>query len=373
MPKCGFCKWITDISAPPWTDDSEWVPLTVKPMCFTSFGHYVGIDAASPSDQVNSFPQFSALPIEIQFRVLNFCPANTLFQIMHVSSTLRAEAMKLFWANPDVYFYALVDRLLGRNPLPEDCSGPDFRVHVQNVQFTFDFGRRGSRLCGYDLDEETRPGKYAAFWSEFKRMFPSVKRILVDYDDPMMSIEERGPLFGPLQRLIADCHLDVIFHVCLRCKDLEKALVEADIIPLPSWNIRQRESFRVTADCIWVETEPFQYLTPIYMPCRSSYPMGSSSSAKRTDLHPVQWPCWSCSSLLRRRAAFWVEIDKFRHDSRLSPHETLSTNMKGPMIQQTINAHSRGVHLHNVHSYHTGISPDNTKLYLRNPQWVYES
>jgi hypothetical protein len=46
--------------------------------------------------QVFSFPQFCTLPAELQYRILTFCSAHTLFQVMHVPSTLCTEASKRF-------------------------------------------------------------------------------------------------------------------------------------------------------------------------------------------------------------------------------------------------------------------------------------
>jgi hypothetical protein len=51
-----------------------------------------------------SFTLFPSLPLELKLRILSFCTAATLFQLMQVSSMMREEAAKLFWSNPSVWY-----------------------------------------------------------------------------------------------------------------------------------------------------------------------------------------------------------------------------------------------------------------------------
>ena len=51
-----------------------------------------------------SFPQFVRLPVELQLYVLRFCDKPTLFRLMQTSHSIRTEATKLFFSDPDAWY-----------------------------------------------------------------------------------------------------------------------------------------------------------------------------------------------------------------------------------------------------------------------------
>jgi hypothetical protein len=59
------------------------------------------------SRSLRNLPTKLQLPTELQWRVMDFCADRaTLWQLMHTSSGLRAEASKRFWADPHTYYLA---------------------------------------------------------------------------------------------------------------------------------------------------------------------------------------------------------------------------------------------------------------------------
>jgi hypothetical protein len=57
---------------------------------------------------------------------------------MHVSSALRADASKLFWANPSAYFLVDAYWLLDRGYPGYQCSDLTFLQNVQNVEIEYE-------------------------------------------------------------------------------------------------------------------------------------------------------------------------------------------------------------------------------------------
>jgi hypothetical protein len=101
------CNLITTLSHPPWREELDWGLHTTieweKRVPFYAHVRRNGV-AFGATERDSLFPEFGALPTELQLRVLALCPANTLFQVMRALPYLRAEASKLFWAAPTVFF-----------------------------------------------------------------------------------------------------------------------------------------------------------------------------------------------------------------------------------------------------------------------------
>ena len=74
---------------------------------------------------------------EIQLHILAMCSTSTLFQLMHVSSKLRIEVSKLFWAKGDAYFLAEAQWLLDEAYSGHSFWDMDFLTHVQNLEVEY--------------------------------------------------------------------------------------------------------------------------------------------------------------------------------------------------------------------------------------------
>ncbi|KAH7076790.1 hypothetical protein BKA63DRAFT_510779 [Paraphoma chrysanthemicola] len=92
----------TTLSHPPWTDTLRWnLHMTLHGEERVPFHAYV--QHRQPVASGIFFPLFSILPAELHLRILSFCSPQVLFQVMRVSSALRVEASKLFWAHREAY------------------------------------------------------------------------------------------------------------------------------------------------------------------------------------------------------------------------------------------------------------------------------
>jgi hypothetical protein len=100
------CNFLATLTHPPWTKALRRdLHMTLEGEERIPFSFYVRPSPATAgsSCQTTSFSHYNALPSELQVYILTFCSAPTLFQLMKVSSGLRADVGKLFWADPEAY------------------------------------------------------------------------------------------------------------------------------------------------------------------------------------------------------------------------------------------------------------------------------
>lgn len=90
-------------SGPTWTDPLDWDLLTtISCEKLELFARHVRL--LSDPKWTPSFLSFPCLPLEVQVHILTMCDSATLFSLMHVSTTMRKEASKLFWSDPNVWY-----------------------------------------------------------------------------------------------------------------------------------------------------------------------------------------------------------------------------------------------------------------------------
>src|ERR1700710_115158 len=70
----------------------------------TPFRYLVFPWTPTPSP-LKPFHRFADLPAEVYLRILQFCDASTLFQLMHTCSYIRPDASKAFWTQQDDIWY----------------------------------------------------------------------------------------------------------------------------------------------------------------------------------------------------------------------------------------------------------------------------
>jgi hypothetical protein len=174
----------------------------------TPFALYVQPSATGSSTgsscQNSLFSLFNALPAELQLRVLTFCSASTLFQLMRVSSSLRIEASKLFWGhpNPNAYFVIQAEWLLDGGYAGYTYNDLAFLSKVQNIQV--DYGTRVPyRICpSRDDIEEVRQDRIRDFWKTFQKRFPSAKRVIINQDWMSLAREKTHSVSKGLRHLV---------------------------------------------------------------------------------------------------------------------------------------------------------------------------
>jgi hypothetical protein len=269
------CNLSATLSYPPWRNDLDWGLYTTKEWeKRTTFHSYVqpGAATACLPGQVSSFPRFSTLPAELQLRVLSFCPARTLFQVMRVSSTLRTEASKLFWANPNAFFVVEAYWLLDGGYPGNTCWDMAFLHHVQQVEIEY-YPGAGNTICPQEVGEiSVRQDLILCFWKSFKQRFPNAKRVIINQNWETTSCwSDTEPVALPLRTLIQYCPpgINVSAFVLEKNPLIDNSTI---ITSKKSW---QRSLYQPTADGRWETLQLDGRHTTLFMPTKQfSGPVG---------------------------------------------------------------------------------------------------
>jgi hypothetical protein len=177
------CNFLATPAHPPWTTAPRrnlYMNLDGEEQ--TPFSLYVQPSSSVVESlcEATLFLHFNALPEELQLRVLTFCSASTLFQLMRVSSGLRLEASKLFWAYPDAYFLIEARWLLDGGYPGYTHSDLAFLANVENVQIDYGMGAQ-KRICPLrDEIVEVQQDRITDFWKIFTTRCPKAKRVIVN-------------------------------------------------------------------------------------------------------------------------------------------------------------------------------------------------
>jgi hypothetical protein len=120
------------------------------------------------------FP-FLRLPIDLQLIVYEFCNAPTLFQLMRTCSLTRRSTTKLFWENTftDHWYHCPDEELFEYRPHSYTflCHCPEFARRIQKVEID---------LIRLELTfRESTAIRAKDFWSKVKRIFPSVRSVVL--------------------------------------------------------------------------------------------------------------------------------------------------------------------------------------------------
>jgi hypothetical protein len=172
----------------------------------TLFAQHVRLDTHR---KYATFLAFSRLPAELQIRVLQFCSNATLFQLMQTSATLRHEASKLFWSDPDSWYLVDGSWLLRGGFAGEVHYATDFLCRVQQIEIDFDDIRNlmapddkekdGQRFC------KGQKEKICDFWRLVQRRFPQVRRVVISQH---IATDAKRLLFDNVGRVLQDCPVD---------------------------------------------------------------------------------------------------------------------------------------------------------------------
>jgi hypothetical protein len=234
----------------------------------TPFYSYVRPDPAilSVPGQAPLFPGFRKLPAELQLRVLSHCSARTLFQIMRVSSMLRIEAAKLFWANPDAWFDADVQWLYQYGGYPGHTFWDvTFMNHVQQVelQYGIDMDRPLRLLKGKAMARQQDPT--TEFWQNFRRRFPNAKKVTINQSfEKVPTPDSPGPVAWLLGELVDSCPAAI--NISVLVLERNRLHIDDDVVsPTKRW---QRTLYRRTSEGGWSESQPDNNRTTLLMPAK---------------------------------------------------------------------------------------------------------
>ncbi|ORY03952.1 hypothetical protein BCR34DRAFT_573131 [Clohesyomyces aquaticus] len=155
----------------PWREQLNWdlyANSDFKPI--TPFHLYVRPEGPASVRLSPTFSQFLRLPLELQHAIVKSCDSPTLFQLMHVSSSIRNEARKLFWSNPEAWYLVDSEWLFeGGFPGPT-LHDPDFISCTKYVEVEVYL------TSSLEPWSEERVPK---FWETFQKCLPSVTHVVL--------------------------------------------------------------------------------------------------------------------------------------------------------------------------------------------------
>lgn len=160
------------------------------------FHYFVQPEPQNTAPDRSSLFSFTRLPIDVQLIIYEFCDAPTLFQLMRTCSRTRQPASQLFWDNDlaSHWYYCHDFHLFEYNSdgftFLRHC--PEFAHRIRSVEIDL------IRIeLGFGKDDEGQHGQPPAstatkakdFWIKVRKIFPSVKRIVLTGCEPC----ETGP------------------------------------------------------------------------------------------------------------------------------------------------------------------------------------
>lgn len=235
------CSLLETLPLHPWKEELVWnLHATNNWEKRIPFSYYVQPTTSTITNvsgrQATSFHQFSLLAAELQLRILNSCPTATLFQLMRVSSILRAEASKLFWLNPDAHFLGEAYWLLNGGYPGYHCYGPAFLENLQNVEIEYEPSTNKDIWPRFTGNNKIQLDLITTFWESVKWRFPQVKKIVINQNGGPGIWKSADIVPPPLQALVETCSPTIeIRDLVPERKPLPNAETNTEIQPVTTW------------------------------------------------------------------------------------------------------------------------------------------
>lgn len=135
-----------------------------------------------------AFLRFPDLPEELQLQIIGLSDVPTLFQLMHTSSRVRAEAGRLFFSSPDAWFCVDADWILRGCFAGDTLYDTRFLPYIEQLEIQVRWMNEDYWTSNYhcygDQPDDLRPmsadrckERIREFWQTIKTRFPRVKRV----------------------------------------------------------------------------------------------------------------------------------------------------------------------------------------------------
>ncbi|KAH4034364.1 hypothetical protein HBI56_095730 [Parastagonospora nodorum] len=118
--------------------------------------------------------------MELQIHVLSSCSPCMLFQMMRVSSPLRFEASRLFWAHPEAYFEVSGAWLIAGAYSGHTFIDLSFLRYVENVLVECDAATERQIGPVHDGVMVIRQDRITAFWDSLLKRCPNAKQVIIN-------------------------------------------------------------------------------------------------------------------------------------------------------------------------------------------------
>ena len=211
-----------------------------------------------------------------------------------MSSTLRIEASRLFWAHPNAYFVVEAYWLLDGGYPGYTCWDMGFLDHVQNVEIQWDAGTQNTICPRPDGRMEIQQDRITTFWTSFTQRFPNAKRVLVNYtEESPIWWKDTKPVIRPLRILMQSCPPEL--EVYVQVLEEQPLLVDPSTIAPSTKKKWQRSVYQPSAGSVWAKVELNGVRNTILMPMkRFDGPVGESEQLK-----------YKYSQILLQKYALW--------------------------------------------------------------------
>lgn len=180
-------KSIASIERAPWKLPLDWekgVNHTGEPR--VSFPRSVRSELTPAHIPISSFFRWQDLPLELQIHTISLCDRPTLYALMQCSSALRCEAKKLFWSDPDAWYFLSGTWLLDGGYAGETHRTLDFLTYVERVEIHFEYissmfwNQNGRRQVDSHADEPySIEGCIRTLWQSLQNRCPRVTHVIV--------------------------------------------------------------------------------------------------------------------------------------------------------------------------------------------------
>jgi hypothetical protein len=180
-------KSIASIEKAPWKLPLDWkkeVNHTGEPR--VSFPRSVRSELTPAHIPSAFFSSWQDLPLELQNHTISLCDRPTLYALMQCSSALRCEAKKLFWSDPNAWYFLSGKWLLDGGYAGETHHTLAFLIHVERVEIHFDYmssmfwNQDGKRQVDSHPEEPySIEGRIHTLWQSLQIRCPRVTHVIV--------------------------------------------------------------------------------------------------------------------------------------------------------------------------------------------------
>jgi hypothetical protein len=199
------------------------------------FSQHVSSQSNNTVSSASSFPQFALLPLELQLKVISLCEKPTLFQLMHTSSVMRAEATKLFFSDPEAVYSVDGKWLRDGGYLDNTLYDLSFMAHIEYLYINFHWMTARSWMNPVDAgggsvrDEiwraRTKEGineNIRKFWMRVQHLFPRLKHVTLGVDFDLKAFHKGNQVPTLLHEKVGEmCPADIKLSFALLRKEDE--------------------------------------------------------------------------------------------------------------------------------------------------------
>jgi hypothetical protein len=201
---------------------------------------------------------------------------------MRVSSSLRIEASKLFWGDPNTYYLIESDWIFDGGYPGNTHYEQSFFPYVQNIEVQH-LAYTDDKIAIRHMDGESDIQHHAVrdFWDTLKRRFPTLKYVIFNQNGCSVSDRKHNKSISYcLQILIRSCPPNI--NVSVDVLEYDTPVFKSNCIPLPT-NVWQRSLYQPMVGGQWGKVIQNPTRKTIFIPTRMfTGPVGEFENIRYT-------------------------------------------------------------------------------------------